>query len=122
MNNEIFYLTSRHGDTGSNVMFHNKGGAGYGTNLDNLRLYSLKDAQEQLGYDIKSLPLLKSEVDKASILAVDCQHLKEETTPVDPNNQYVIQITRQWNGNDIAFAVMGGITFKRTARSRARRK
>jgi len=108
---KLFYLTSRHGDCGSNVMFHNTGGCGYGTNLDNLRLYSLKDAQKELGFDINSLPLLKSEVDKASIRAVDMQHLKELPAHVDPNNQYVIQITREYNGNDIAFAVTGGMTF-----------
>lgn len=108
---QLFYLTSRHGDCGSNVMFHNKGGAGYGTNLDNLQLYSREDAQRELDYDINSLPLLKSAVDEVSITAVDCQYLDSEANATDNNNEYVIQIEGCWNGNDIAFAIMGGKTF-----------
>lgn len=107
----LFYLTSRHGDTGNNVMFHNTGGCGYGTDLDNLRLYSLEDAQKETGYDINSLPLLKSAVDAVSIKAVDCQYLDEEVNGNDLNNEYVIQVQKMWNGNDIAFMVMGGTTF-----------
>ncbi len=109
---ELFYLTSRHGDTGSNVMFHNKGGCGYGTDLDNLELYSLEDAQRELDNDIKSLPLLKSEVDKLSIKAVDHQHLNDDKNILpDPNDEYVIQIEHNWNGNDIAFATPDFMTF-----------
>ena len=106
----LFYLTSTHGNYGTNVMFHNKDGCGYGTNLDNLHLFTLEDAQKHLNHDIKSVPLLKSEVDKLAIKSVDHQHLKE-LPQVDPNNQYVIQIKGFWNGNDIAFMVMGGKTF-----------
>lgn len=112
---KVFYLTSRHGDCGTNVMFHNKGGAGYGSDLDNLRLYSIEDAQKELGYDINSLPLLKGEVDKLSIQAVDCQYLnsdKDDLTKV--TGECVIQIDRNWNGNDIAFVGLLGMTYNYT--------
>ena len=107
---KLFYLRSRHGNCGTNLMFHNNGGAGYGTDLDNLHLFTLDEAQNELNHDIGSLPLLKSEVDKLSIKAVDHQHLKE-LPQADPNDNYVIQIKGFWNGNDIAFMVMGGKTF-----------
>ena len=34
--------------------------------------------------------------------AVDCQHLPGDTVE-DPNDQYVIQLEKKWNGNDIFF-------------------
>jgi len=63
MENE-FYLRSRHGDTGCNVMFHNKGGCGYGTDLDNLHVFTRDEAQRDVNHDPANLPLLKSEVDR----------------------------------------------------------
>lgn len=108
---KIFYITSRHGDCGSNVVFHKKNGCGYGTNLDELELFTLESAQKELDCDINSLPLLASEVNKLSIRAVDCQGLRGEPCTTDPKNEYVVQIEDHWNGNDIAFFVSGGMTF-----------
>lgn len=104
-----FYLRSKHGNCGTNLMFHNKGGAGYGTDLDNLRIYSSEEAQKEIGYG--SLPLLKSEVDALSITALDHQYIKHEDDVIDDNDKYVVQKKDLWNGNDIAFVVMGGTTF-----------
>lgn len=101
---KLFYLTSRHGNCGENVMFHNKNGSGYGTNLDNLHVFTREEAQKELGHDIKSLPLLKSEVDKLSIKAIDHQYLKRSLNSIDPNDQYIIQVSGFYNGNDIRFA------------------
>lgn len=108
-----FYVTNRHGDTGNNVNFHNKDGCGYGTNLDKLHVFTLKEAQQHLDWDINSLPLLKSEVDKRSIRAVDSQYLKDEVlNTTDKKGEYIVQIERQWNGNDIAFiSTKGNPTF-----------
>ena len=108
---DLFYLRSRHGNTGTNLLFHNKNGVGYGTDLDGLETYTLEEAQKELDHDIANLPLLKSEVDKASILAVDCQYIKPDDDVIDPNDQYIVQKKMLWNGNDIAFVVMGGHTF-----------
>lgn len=110
MTDKLFYLTSRHGNCGTNVMFHNKNGMGYGTNLDGLHLFTLKEAQKYLDQDIRSRPLLKSEVDKFSIKAVDHQHL-DDAGQIDPDDQYIVQKKGCWNGNDIAFVVMGGKTY-----------
>jgi len=106
----VFYLRSRHGDTGTNVMFHNKNGAGYGTNLDNLHVFTTEEAQKKLDWDIKSLPLLKSEVDKLSILAVDMQYL-DAVKSKEFSGLYVVQMDRKWNGNDICFYSEDGETF-----------
>ena len=102
-----FYLRSRHGNCGTNLMFHNKNGAGYGSDLDNLETYSLEDAQKELNHGIANLPLLKSAVDELSIKAVDCQYIKNEDNHTDPNDQYVVQVKGLWDGNDIAFMVIG---------------
>jgi len=97
----MFYLKSRHGNTGYNVMFHNKNGAGYGTNLDNLHVFSKEEAQRELNHDIDSLPLLKSEVDKLAIRAVDMQYLYVDKALISEDDLYVIQVTGKYNGNDI---------------------
>lgn len=107
----MFYLRSRHGDTGLNVSFHNKNGGGYGTGLDNLHIFSKEEAQRALDQDINSLPLLKSAVDSMAIRAVDMQHLKDNQHVIDPEGIYVVQIDRDWNGNDIYFKSGDGRTY-----------
>ena len=109
---KLFYLTSRHGDCGTNVMFHNKNGCGYGTDLNKLELFSFEKAQKELNQDINSLPLLKSEVDKLAVMHVDCQYLdKEKGKPKNMNDRCVVQIDGVWDGNDIAFAAFAGQSY-----------
>jgi len=108
---KLFYLTSSHGNCGTNVMFWNKGGAGYGTNLNELELFTLEEAQEKVNQDIKSRPLLKSEVDKVAVKHVDCQYLSTNHHKADPYDEYVIQVPGCWDGNDIGFVTLGGITY-----------
>lgn len=102
-----FYMRDSRGDTGDNVMFWRKGGAGYGTNLDELEVYTLERAQKQHNSRSSDVPLLKSAVDALSIFAVDCQVLPS-LSGVDENDQYVVQLNGRWNGNDIAFQMRGG--------------
>lgn len=99
---ESFYLQDSRSCTGNNVMFWRTGGCGYGTNLDELEVYTLSEAQHQHSERESDVPLLKSLVDEKSILAVDCQCLPAPFT-VDDNDEYVIQRTGFWNGNDILF-------------------
>lgn len=106
-----FYLVCRHGNCGTNVMFHNKDENGYGTDIDNLQVYTAEEGQKALGYDIKSLPLLKSAVDELSIRSVDCQYVSQNDEQEDPNGEYIVQVKGCWNGNDIAFVMMGGQTY-----------
>lgn len=107
----IFYLCSRHGNVGTNVMFHNLNRKGYGTNIDKLHKFTLSEAQYAHDQDIKSLPLLASEVEKLSIVGVDHQYLDDNHKEPDPGDQYVIQINKDWNGNDISFVGYGEKTY-----------
>lgn len=99
---KLFYLVSRHGDCGGVVMFHAKDGNGYVTDLGKAHKFTLEEAQKELSHDINSLPLLVSAVDEVAVQSVDHQHIKEPARK-DPNNRYVVQVARSWNGNDIAF-------------------
>ena len=110
-NDKVFYLTSRHGNCGSNVMFHNKNGSGYGTDLDNLELFTIEDAQIESDHDIKSLPLLKSEVDKLAVMHVDMQHLDKIENEKHCLNKFILVVSGKYDGNDIAFATPFGYTF-----------
>jgi hypothetical protein len=99
-----FFLKSRHGDFSTSVCFHNKNGAGYGTDLSNLGLFELEEAQNELDHDIKSIPLLASEVLKFSVDRVDMQYLDETVgKPSQFSDLCVIQINGCWDGNDIKF-------------------
>jgi hypothetical protein len=99
-----FFLKSRHGDFCSSVSFWNKNGAGYGTDLSNLELFTREEAQRHLDQDIAALPLLASEVMKHSVLRVDMQYLDElRGKPTHASDECVIQIGKCFDGNDIKF-------------------
>lgn len=109
----LFYLTSRHGDCGDVVMVHGVNGvngAGYVTDLSKAHKFTLEAAQKELNHDIRSTPLFVDEVDKVAIRSVDSQYIKESGNS-DPNDSYVVQVPRLWNGNDIAFIKGRGHTF-----------
>jgi hypothetical protein len=103
---KLFYLQDTRSNLGSNAVFWQIDGCGYGTNLNELEVYTLADAQSHHNRRNSDVPLLKSLVDELSISAVDHQVLPEAGA-VDPNNEYVVQITGHWNGNDILFASRG---------------
>lgn len=107
---ELFYLTSRHGDCDDDLMLHGIEGNGYVTDLSKAHKFTLEEAQKELDHDINSLPLLVDAVDAIGIQAVDCQYIKEPKRK-DPNGEYVVQVDRTWNGNDIAFIKKYGETF-----------
>ena len=100
--NDQYYMQDSRSLLGTNVVFHRKNGCGYGTNLDELEVYTREEAQWQHDRRETDIPLLKSLVDELSILAVDHQVLPESGT-IDPDDKYVIQVDRHWNGNDILF-------------------
>lgn len=108
----IFYKTCRHGNCGSNVTFHNKDECGYGTDLKNLETYTLEQAQKEMNYQDGSLLLLKSEVDKFAVKHVDMQYLDiKKGAPVNLDDDCVIQINGEYDGNDIQFYAEFGTTF-----------
>ena len=99
-----FFVRSRHGDFCSSVSFHNKNGAGYGTDLNNLELFTLEDAQKQLDWNVDSLPLLASEVMKLAVDRVDMQYLDDvKGQPENDDDVCVVQIIGPYDGNDIKF-------------------
>lgn len=111
---ERYFLTSRHGNCGSSVMFHNKDERGYGTNLDNLETYSKEEAQkhhEQYGRE--SLPLLVDKVLSSAKLRVDCQYLDiAEGCPRSSDEVCVVSNGSWIDGNDIGFEKdHGGVTY-----------
>jgi hypothetical protein len=109
---KLFYKTCRHGNVGSNVMFHNKDEFGYGTNLKNLEVYTKEEAQEYMDRQDGSLMLLKSEVDKLAVKHVDMQYLDEtKGGPSKLNDLCVVQINGNYDGNDIKFCGELGSTF-----------
>ncbi len=99
---KLFYLQDSRSSVGSNVVFWNKGGCGYGTDLDKLETYTQEEAQRRHNSRNSDVPLLKFLVDTLSITAVDHQYLPESGTR-DPENEYIVQINGRWNGNDICF-------------------
>ena len=111
MTEKMFYLRSRHGDCGTNLLFHNKDGVGHGTNLDGLHLFTAAEAQKHLDHDVRSLPLLQREVDALSVRHVDCQYLDSEFAALNVRAKYVIQVEKVWDGNDICFKAHCGRTF-----------
>jgi hypothetical protein len=113
MMDKLFYMQDSRSLTGDNVMFWRKGGNGYGTNLDELETYTLQEAQRQHNGRESDVPLLKSLVDEASIVAVDCQVLPDESRE-DPSGEFVVQRKGYWNGNDILFAARGFETYEYT--------
>ena len=108
---ELFYLRDARSNTGSNAVFWRKNGHGYGTNLDELEVYTLSEAQKRHEGRNSDVPLLKSLVDIASISAVDCQVLPD-SDGIDSGGQYIVQRKGHWNGNDIRFAGRYGETYE----------
>ena len=94
MSDEMFYLRSRHGDCGSNVMFHNKNGAGYGTDLDGLRTYSLEDAQSELNHDIA---YTESAVDMIYTVTVSDITMRSDFNMIEARVKKSINLSRQDN-------------------------
>jgi len=100
---ELFYLQDSWSFIGNNVVFWRKNGYGYGTNLDELEVYTRKEAQSQHNKRNSDIPLLKSIVDELSIYTVDHQYLGDEAESFTNDDEYIVQIKDCFNGNDILF-------------------
>lgn len=108
----LFYKTCRHGNCGSNVMFHNKNEHGYGTDLKNLETYNFEEAQKEQNYQDGSWLLAKVEVDKLAVKHVDTQYLNgEKGKPSSLDELCVVQVDGMYDGNDIQFYAELGTTF-----------
>ena len=109
-----YFLTSRHGDCGRTVMFHNLDEKGYGTDLSKIQSYSQEEAiknHEQFGRD--SLPLLMDKVFANSTRRVDMQYIDiSEGLPSGGDILTIVSCSGSYDGNDIYFVANdGGYTY-----------
>lgn len=96
-----FYLTSAHGDLGSNIVWHRHEGRGYSTDIDQAHVYTLKEAQEEWEYGICQ-PISADHVDALAVWKVDHQYIPNTTQPfTDIHNTYVAFKKGKWDGNDV---------------------
>ena len=107
-----FYLRDTRNDVGSNAIFWNKDGAGYGSNLDLLHVYTLEEAQRYHNSRKTDVPLLKSLVDEYAVWRVDHQYIKKELlNKPDQHDQYVVVVNDYVWGNDVGFLTDGEPTY-----------
>lgn len=114
MNKQEYFLTSRHGDLGSTVVFHNMDEKGYGTDLNKLNVYSKEEAQKHHNnYGRDSLPILVSKAMEKCTRRVDMQYLDiAKGAPRSESTLCVVSIAGDYDGNDIRFIKKGsGYTF-----------
>ncbi|GFM83136.1 hypothetical protein PSCICN_38280 [Pseudomonas cichorii] len=100
---DLFYLQDSRSHVGDGLLFWARNGVGYVTDLDKAELFTREQACSHRDTDI---PWPKTYVDERAHLGVDFQHIKEveaERLLVE-GCECVLQIQKQWNGNDILFA------------------
>jgi len=97
MSDLLFYMQDSRGLCGSNVMFWGAKG-GYTTNLDQLQIYTLEEAQKQHNSRATDVPLLKSLVDESSIVGIDSQVLPESFHD-DPNDEAQTGAPNYWQNS-----------------------
>ncbi len=116
-NEERYFLTSRHGNLGSTVVFHNKNEQGYGTDLDKLNTYSKEEAQKHHdNYGRDSLPILVTKAIDKHTERVDMQYLDVSKGLYinKPNYKVVVQVAGSYDGNDIQFKTRNGWSYDLT--------
>lgn len=110
MENQEYFLTSRHGNLGSTVVFHNKNEQGYGTDLSKLNTYSKEEAQKHHdNYGRSSLPILVTKAMNKCTRRVDMQYLDvAEGAPRSAVTLCAVSVAGDYDGNDIRFIKKGG--------------
>jgi hypothetical protein len=106
-----FYLACFRDNVGENVSFHGIGGSGYQTDIRNARIYTKEEAQKSWEsareYD---QPISAEHIDKLVCYKVDCQHISNESKIIDHEQQYVAFKKGSWNGNDVYWISLEGLT------------
>ncbi|WP_423812542.1 hypothetical protein [Pseudomonas viridiflava] len=97
-----FYLQDSRSYVGDGLTFWALGG-GYTTNLNKAELFTADQATSHRDTDI---PWPKTYIDERAHLGVDHQYVSKTEAAAKPTEgcQCVLQIQKQWNGNDIFFA------------------
>ena len=97
-----YYLQDSRSCVGDGLSFWELGG-GYTTNLDKAELFTAEQSTNHRDTDI---PWPKAYIDERAHLGVDHQYISEiDAAPqLTEGCACVLQIKKQWNGNDILFA------------------
>lgn len=102
-----FYLTSSHGNLGSNIMWHRHNEKGYTSDLDQAHVYTREQAQKEWAESWgECQPISADHVDELAIWKVDCQYIPKKTTLDDDCANYVAYKEGQWDGNDVFWMSM----------------
>ncbi|MHC8293573.1 hypothetical protein [Pseudomonas sp. LB3P58] len=101
-----FYLQDSRSNTGDGLMFWAQGG-GYCTDLGRAEVFTKARAIRYHEDRESDVPWPKAYIDERSHIGVDCQYVREEEAAphLIEGCQCVVQIPRQWNGNDLIWAV-----------------
>ena len=113
-----FYRTSQHSGVGSTVMFWAINGGGYVSDLEKAHIYTHEEAQSQVDmghFGDNEFPISVEHVDSLSMWRVDHQYLDPDVysypTCIDQNDEYVAYKKQCWDGNDLGFASISGLSF-----------
>lgn len=98
-----FYLTSSHGNLGSNVVWHRHNEEGYTTDLDQAHVYTREQAQKEWSDSWGECEAISADhVDELAVWKVDCQYIPNKTQPfMDAQNKYVAFEKGVFDGNDV---------------------
>lgn len=107
MTDKTFVLRDTRSDTGSNATFWKDGG-GYTTNLLEAELFTRERAQSQHSCRETDVPLPLDGLLPKTRARVDLQYLPEPSTT---GSTFVLQVTGDYDGNDILFVSAHGNTF-----------
>lgn len=99
----LFYLQDSRSYVGDGLQFWGKGGRGYVTDLDKAELFTAEQAVRHRDTDI---PWPKDYIDARAHLGVDfqCLDMHAASQHLADGCMCVLQVPKQWNGNDIFFA------------------
>ena len=110
-----FYLRDTRSDVGSTCIFWNKGGAGYGSSLNNAEIFTKEQAQRYADQQRHFIPLSKTKVDELASMRVDMQFLgRQGFDHGSEMNLYLVQANDDYDGNDIYFCAEFGVTLDPT--------
>lgn len=102
-----FYLTSSHGNLGSNVVWHRHNGHGYSTDLDQAHVYTREQAQEEWSDSWGECEAISADhVDELAVWKVDHQYIPHKTTLENDHGLYVAYKQGKWDGNDVFWMTM----------------
>lgn len=106
-----FYLACFRDNVGSNVGWHCKGGRGYSTDVAKAQVYTLEEAQKAWEHAREfDQPISADHVDELTVWKVDHQYIPYENTIPDDCGCFVAFKSGQWDGNDVYWGSIFGLS------------